>query len=251
MTLEKEKLPLTSTPPEILESLRASRPHQIHDRAWLVMFYSVALNIVSSTSPQDELTKSKLTSNLWLAFNDVRFLLEPSMSTIQALIMMTVYAEACMTPSLSWTLVNRACTMLQTLGINDWRLDAITRKGRASLFWRLNVMDKILALILARPPTFDRDFVKAVALPALDELLPVPSACERQTSAGRGRAISMLFPAHYTAQMHLLSRVMGDIWHCLHGRDAENIPKTKDSLESWYRHATEVRALDFIHHVLR
>ena len=50
VTLQKERLPLTSVPAEVSEQLVASRPENIHDRAWLVMFYGVALSNLLSTS---------------------------------------------------------------------------------------------------------------------------------------------------------------------------------------------------------
>ena len=112
VALAKERLPLTSAPPDVLEHLVASRPENIHDRAWLVMFYSVTLSRVPFIGPPDEATKARLKSNLWLAFNDARLLLEPKISSVQALVILACYAEEFMTPSISWSLVSKACTML-------------------------------------------------------------------------------------------------------------------------------------------
>lgn len=231
--LRKEGLLLSSAPLEVLDHLAASCPHQVHDRAWLVMFYSVALSVNSSSNPPDDATKEKLRSNLWLAFNDVRLLLEPSVSSIQALVIMACYAEEYMTPSLCWTLVNKACTMLQALGITHWRLDSATRERHIMLFWRLNFMDKALALVLCRPPTFHREMTTAIAMPKLDQLVP------HQPEQLSGSAPS-LFVAHFTHQMHLLSRIMGDVWHCLYGQDSDNGHTIIENLESWYRQATQV-----------
>lgn len=232
-TLQKESLPLAFAPPDVLEHLASSRPQQVSDRAWLVMFYSVAMTVVSSTSPLDESTMAKLKSNLWLAFNDVRLLLEPSITSIQALIILACQVDEFMTPALSWTLVSKACIMLQALGIAYWRLDAQTRERRAMLFWRLNFLDNALALILARPPTFHREMMIEIPLPTLDQLLPSqPYFPTRDTPT--------LFNAHYRHQIHLLSRVMSDVWYCLHGQGTDDAEKVKESLESWYRQATEV-----------
>jgi hypothetical protein len=52
-------------PPEVLEQLRACRPTQVQERAWLVIYYSVVLAMVSSKYPEDEDTKSKLRCNLY------------------------------------------------------------------------------------------------------------------------------------------------------------------------------------------
>ncbi|KAA8651967.1 Zn(II)2Cys6 transcription factor [Aspergillus tanneri] len=232
-TLQKERLVLTSAPSEVLDHLVASRPHQVHDRAWLVMFYSVTLSVVSSTNPSDESTKANLRSNLWLAFNDVRLLLEPNVSSIQALVILACHVEEYMTPSLCWVLVTKACVMLQALGVTHWRLDSPTRERRTMLFWRLNTLDKSLALILCRPPTFHREMATGIALPTLEQLL---HSQPYHPSSGA----PALFEAHYMYQMHLLSRVMADVWHCLYGQDSDDVHTIKENLESWHLQATEV-----------
>ena len=219
-------------PAEVVDHLVASRPHEIPDRAWLVMFYSVALSKVTSGDSRDESVKKKLRSNLWLAFNDVRLLLEPNILSVLALVVMACYVEEFMTPSICWALVSKACVMLQALGITSWRLDLATRERRTMLFWRLNYLDKSLGLILCRPPTIHRTMASEIALPTLEQLLP-----PRPYSTS-GTAV--LFEAHYTNQMHLLSCVMADAWHCLYGKEGDKVQVVKQSLESWYRHATEV-----------
>ncbi|KAL9076472.1 MAG: hypothetical protein Q9157_003630 [Trypethelium eluteriae] len=227
--LQKERLLVASVPPDVLDHLNASRPSKIRDRAWLVMFYSVALSTASSSTPEDEPTKARLRSNLWLAFNDVRLLLEPSAPGIQALIIMACYVNEYMTPQLCWSLISQACTMLLALGITHWHLDGATRERRAMLFWRLNDLDKALALILGRPPTLHREFAAAVPLPTLDQLLPArPHGGE-----------PALFNAHYSHQMHLLSRIKSEVWHCLYGQDSAKIHVVRENLDSWKRQATE------------
>jgi hypothetical protein len=57
------------------------------------MYYSIVLSIVSSTTPDDEDTKSRLRCNVWIALNDVRLLLEPSEANIQALVLLAVHVE--------------------------------------------------------------------------------------------------------------------------------------------------------------
>ena len=196
------------------------------------MFYSVALSTSSSNNTSDGSTKAKLRSNLWLAFNDVRLLLEPSILSVLALVVMACYVEEFMTPSICWALISKACIMLQALGISNWRLDGPTRERRTILFWRLNYLDKALGLILCRPPTLHRRMETEAALPTIDQLLPSRS----YSSAGA----SVLFEAHYTNQMHLLSRVMTDVWHCLYGQEGDRVHIVKQSLETWHRKATEV-----------
>ena len=156
----------------MLDHLRASRPQQVQDRAWLVMYYGIILNIVSSTNPRDESTKAKLRCNLWLALNDARLLLEPSEPNIQALIVLAVDVEEFTKPLLCWMLVSNACRMLQTLGVSHRRFDSRTRERRVIMFWHLNLVDVALALIFDRPPTFHRGMARENPLPTLDQLLP-------------------------------------------------------------------------------
>lgn len=225
-------------PPEVREQLATGRPHQVRDRAWLVMFYSIVSWTIPSSDPSSESTKSKLKSNIWLAFNDVKLLLEPSDIALQAILILSRFAEDIMTPSLCWMLVTHACSMLQTLGISHWHLDLMTSERRAMLFWQLNVWDKSLALLSRRPPTLHRTLADDVAMPTLDQLL---SCQPKSTAAG----MPTMFGAHCTHQMHLLSRLMADIWPLVYGRPGQNrnlpaILTTKDNLESWYRQAMEV-----------
>ena len=240
-TLQKERMLLTSAPSDVLDHLAASNPHQVHDRAWLVMFYSIALNVVPSTTPLEQWTKAKLRSNLWLAFNDAKLLLEPTAASIQALVILACHVEEFMTPSLCWALITKACIMLQALGITHWRLDSLTRERRSVLFWRLNLLDKALALILCRPPVFHREMTAMIALPTLEQLLP---SQPQLPSSGA----PVLFNAHYTHQMLLLSRVMGDIWHCLYGQNSDDVNTIKDNLESWHRQASEVAGISLKTH---
>jgi hypothetical protein len=226
----------SSAPPEVLDHLRASRPHQVHDRAWLVMYYSIILSMVSSTDPMDKSTKAKLRCNLWLALNDVRLFLEPSEPNIQALTLLACHVEEFTTPSLCWMLATNACRMLQALGVSHRRSDSLTRERRVLLFWHLNLLDKGLALIFGRPPTFRRAMAREIALPTLDQLLPFQP---HLTSAGP----PALFGAHYIHQMLLLSRVMADIWNCLYEEPPPNshsIELASEDLELWYRQAKEV-----------
>lgn len=241
ITLREENLLITSVPQEVLKHLLASRPEQVQDRAWLVIFYSVALGTLSSTQPSDDSTKAKLKSNLWLAFNNVKLLLEPSALSVQALLILACHVQEFMTPSMCWSLVSKACIMLQALGFTHWRLDTPTRERRTILFWRLNVLDNAMSLILCRPPTFHREITTSMPLPKLDQLLAPQSHC----SSGRA---PVLFEAHYMNQMHLMSCIMADLWQCLYGQDRGDGHALKETLDSWYSQATEVAEC---HHVMK
>ena len=52
-----------------------------------------------------EQTKAQLRSNLWIALNDVRLLLEPTEVNIQALWLLACHPEEFTTPTLCWMLV--------------------------------------------------------------------------------------------------------------------------------------------------
>ena len=200
------------------------------------MYYSIVLSMVSSTDPTDDSKKAKLRCNLWLALNDVRLLLEPSESNIQALVLLACHVEEFTTPSLCWMLITNACRMLQALGVNHRRLDPQTRERRAMIFWHLNLLDKGLALIFGRTPTFQRKMAREIALPTLEQLLPFQP---HLSSAGA----PSLFGAHYLHQMLLLSREMADIWDCLYGEAAPTdltIESASVNLDLWYRPAHKV-----------
>ncbi|KAF2725820.1 hypothetical protein K431DRAFT_327429 [Polychaeton citri CBS 116435] len=214
--LERGRPLLCSAPLEVLDALGASRPHLVHERAWLIMYYSVILSMVSSTCPNDTTTKARLRCNLWLALNDVRLLLEPSELNIQALTLLATHVEEFTMPSLCWMLVTNACRMLQALG---------TRRRRIMMFWYLNLLDKGLALTFGRPPTFHRAMLREIDLPALDQLLPFqPHLPKASTHA--------LFGAHYIYQMMLKSRVTADIWYCLYEEPEPNEHSIEAILEA-------------------
>lgn len=227
---------LSPAPPQVLDHLRACRPHEVHERAWLVMYYGIILSMVSSTDPMDKSTKVKLQCNLWLALNDVRLFLEPSEPNIQALILLACHVEEFTTPSLCWMLVTNACRMLQALGVSHRRSDTQTRERRVMIFWHLNLLDKGMALIFGRPPTFYRAMARDIALPTLNQLLPFQPHI---TSAGA----PALFGTHFIHQMMLASLIMADIWNCLYEEDSPSesrIASVREDLELWYRQAQEV-----------
>lgn len=231
---------MTTPSAEVLEHLAASRPQQLlaRDRPWLVVYYGIILSMVSSTNPSDEYTKARLKSNLWIALNDVRLLLEPSDVKIQAMILVACHPEEFTTPSLCWMLVANACRMLQAMGVMHRRSDVESRERRSILFWHLNLLDKGLAVVFCRPPTFHRAMAKEIEMPTMTQLLPFQP--HRASASGPA-----LFGAHFMHHLHLISDIMGDIWHCLYERDTNvgAISAVKDRVDLWHRQATEVRAM--------
>ncbi|KAF7185408.1 putative transcriptional regulatory protein C11D3.07c [Pseudocercospora fuligena] len=196
------------------------------------MFYSIAFGIESSREEPDEKMKEELRSNIWLAFNDMRVIIETDIINMQALLILATQVTEFMTPSLCWNLVTNACVMLQALGVTHRHIDNPLREQRSIVFWRLNIFDKAMALTMARPPVFHHDTVSKIAMPTLEQLLP-------SNSTGR----PSLFHAHFAHQIMLLSQVMGDIWQCVYGMeasDSEAIIAAKDKLESWNSNAVQI-----------
>jgi len=222
-------------PPDVLDHLKAGCPHLVKDRAWLVIFYSIVLSKVSSTEPSNEPKKAKIKHNLWLAFNDVRLLLEPSELNIQALLLLATHVEDFTSPSLCWMLIANACRMLQALGISQRHLDTETRERRKMLFWHLNAIEKHLALIFGRPPTFHRAMANEIPLPTLKQLLPIRPHCATSDAPST-------FGAHFIYQLCLVTRVMGDAWHCIYEQDrnVRNITSMIESVDAWHAQATKV-----------
>jgi Fungal specific transcription factor domain len=223
---------MSTAPSEVMDHLRVARPHLVRERAWLVMYYSIILNTVTSSS-----LKQKLRRNLWLALSDVGVLLEPSETNIHAIVLVLSQASEFAGPSLCWMLATNACRMLQALGVNQRYLDRETRERRLISFWHLNLLDKGLAIIFGRTPTFHREMVREIGLPKLEQ---IQSARSRLTSADAPG----LFGAHYMYQKILLSHLMDDIWQCLYGEAKPNdhsIEAANKDLLSWHEQARKVR----------
>jgi hypothetical protein len=196
------------------------------------MYYSIILNTVTSAA-----VKEKLQRNLCLALGDVGVLLEPSEANIQAMVLALSQASEFAGPSLCWMLATNACRMLQALGVNQRWLDRRTREQRLITFWHLNLLDKGLAIIFGRTPTFHREIVREIELPTLGQIQPARS---HLTSIGAPG----VFGVHYTYQKILLSHLLDNIWHCLYGEakpNDESIQATTKDLISWYDQARRVR----------
>lgn len=126
--------------------------------------------------------------------------------------------------------------MLQALGVNNRRLDSTTRERRVMMFWHLNLLDKGLAVIFGRPPTFHRGMMRGISL-----LTPYQLRHQQPGAASVGEA--GLFGIHYFHQKLLLAQIMTDIWDCLYeglAPDENRVETTIDTLKSWYGQARKV-----------
>lgn len=193
--------------------------------------------ILASGSQINLPTKQKLRYNLHLALQDACLFLEPTEPNIQALTLLACRVEDFATPSLSWMLARTACGMLQAIGvINGQDSNSKDNERRVILFWHLNLLDKALALVFGRPPTFHRAMVREIGMPTLEDLTP----WNGQSSNGIGPG---LFGTHFFYQKLLLTQIMADVWHTLYEYEEQSdsrILKEIEKLNVWYGHAQEV-----------
>ncbi|KAI1831820.1 transcriptional regulator family: Fungal Specific TF [Penicillium roqueforti] len=225
----RDKEPLLSpAPPEVVRSLKASRPDEIQEKAWLVMYYCIILRVTDAVH-----LKSQLRQELWASLGNISVLMKPSDANIQAILMVIGLVPDLIDPSLCWMLSTSACRMLQALGVTHRRIDAQNREQRRLRFWQLNLVDKALAVIFGRSPIFPQRMGIEVGLPTLEQIRP--STQHRTSDGSKG-----YFASHLMYQKFLLSKVMADIWQCLYGeiesQDLE-IESVIANLESWYEQA--------------
>jgi len=226
---------LTAAPVEVLESLATSRPEQVRERAWLVIYYGIILTSLPLDMVDVEKTRSRLRANLWLAFNDTRLLLEPSDPHIQALAFLACHVYPFTTPSLCWMLLSNACRMLRALAVNQRVADPETKERRIILFWYLNSLEKAMMLIFPWPGAFHRTMYNNIPLPTLTQILP------SQPQVGTDKRAS-LFGAHWMQMSFVMSKVMTDIWLALDEEDVRAQRAAKQALDAWYREAMQVRS---------
>lgn len=219
---------LSPAPLEVVRSLKAGRQDQIQEKSWLVMYYCIILKSVDDFHLKDQLRQ-----DLWSSLENISILLKPSDANIQAILMVIGLVPDLVDPSLCWMLSTSACRMLQALGVTHKRIDTQTREQRQLRFWQLNLVDKALAVIFGRSPTFHQGMVNEINLPTLEQIRP---STQQQTSDGS----KGYFASHLMYQKFLLSKVMADIWQCLYGgiEDQNRAIETAIvDLECWYQQA--------------
>ncbi|KAL2830982.1 hypothetical protein BJY01DRAFT_254439 [Aspergillus pseudoustus] len=195
------------------------------------MYYGIILNTGELPS-----LKEKLQQNLWLALSDVDVLLRPSEANLQAILLVLSQVSEIAGPSICWMLATSACRMLQALGLDVRLLDQQTRERRVMQFWHLNLLDKGLAIIFAKAPTFHQEEAREIKLPTLEQIQPPRAHLVANGTSG-------FFGAHYVYQKFLLSRLMADIWHGISGKAAPNCDGTEatlNNLVSWYDQARKI-----------
>lgn len=228
----RDKEPLLSpAPPEVVRSLERSRPDEVQEKAWLVMYYCIILK-----TPDAVHLKDQLRQELWASLGNISVLMKPSDANIQAILMVIGLVPDLTDPSLCWMLSTTACRMLQALGVTHERINAQTREQRRLRFWQLNLVDKALAVIFGQSPIFPQGMGIEVGLPTLEQIRP--STQQRTSDGSKG-----YFASHLMYQKFLLSNIMADIWQCLYGGieiQHVEVESTIASLESWYEQAHKV-----------
>lgn len=225
----------TPIPPAILHDIRCN-PEAVNEKAYMVIVYGILLTEACLDGSYDKTTISKLRWNLRLAMDDAKLLLEPSDINIQALILLACHVQEVSTPSFCWMMISTACRMLQTLGVNSRSLDPETRDRRLMLFWMLNGLDKSLALISGRSPTFVRAMFSKVPTIELQKMLVYQP---HMSGEERGEGFKSMFGAHIMRQMHLLSVVLSDIWVCLFENGSE-FDQVRKKLDEWWQQSSSV-----------
>lgn len=184
----------------------------------------------------EDITKNKLRTQLQLALNDVGILLAPSELNIHAILLAMGPISEFAGPSLCWMFANSACRMLQAIGVKPRYLNrSESDMRRVILFSHLNLLDKGLAMIFGRNPTFNRDMVQSIGIPSLQE-------CQLRRSHLTADEAPRNFETHYAHQKIVLSHLMDDIWSALYCGDIvdEEIDKASEGLNSWYEQTVEV-----------
>lgn len=231
---------LTPLSLDLLREIRRN-PEAVLEKAYLVIVYGILLTdaCLDESNTYSKTTITKLRWNLRLALDDAKLLLEPSDINIQALIILACHVQEVSTPSFCWMTISTACRMLQMLGINSRSLDSETRERRVMLFWMLNGLDKSLALISGRSPTFHRAMHGNGKVP----MIGIQKMMEYQphNAAGDGEeGFKSMFGAHIMRQMHSLSSLLADIWTCLF-EDGSKYDTVRREVDEWWKESTSVR----------
>lgn len=225
---------IEEAPDNVKAHLRSGEPHSVHDSAWLVMYYTAMLN-----TPAGLQVKEMLMDNLWLALSDARLLLEPRETNMQAILLVLSEAVEITSPTLCWMLASSACRMFQALGTNHRTLTAPARNRRRITFWHLNLLDKGLAIIFGRSPTFNSKMARDLEQPTVKELRTAMG------DFGTSHDGLGIFAAHYLYQKILLSQLMHNIWSTLFDTEIQDEPqlsRLKHDLDTWYEGAQNVSA---------
>lgn len=213
-------------------------PCWIVEKAHLLMIYGTVLTIVALDDSYDEHTVLKLRWNLRLSLDDANLLLEPTQLNVQALLMLAIHFQEICTPSLTWMAVSTAARMLQFLGVNVRSLDQKTREHRIALFWSLNSIDKILAIVFGKPPALPVSMSRTIPPVTMQQLLEFQPT-SLVPIADPSKKMQSTFGAHYMDHFFRSSTVTAEIWSCIF-EDPSIIDRVAVKLDDWYQQSIGV-----------
>lgn len=228
----------TPAPPDILRNVFL-HPDQVLEKAYMVSAFGIVLTAVASNGAFDKRVVTKLRWNLRLALDDANLLLEPTDLNIEALMLLALHIQELATPSLTWMFASTASQMLQFIGVSHRSLDEKTQDHRLMMFWTLNTMDKILALIFGKPPSLHRSMSTRVPSIPIQKMLSFQPTGPVAVGLGNTAPFQSMFGAHSMDQFHRSSVLYSDIWSCIY-EDSSNVTRIQTRLDEWHEHCKSV-----------
>lgn len=228
----------TPAPTDILRDVFL-HPDRVLEKAYMVSAYGIALTAVALNKAFDKQVVTKLRWNLRLALDDANLLLEPTDLNIEALLLLALHIQELATPSLTWMFASTAARMLQFVGVYHRSLDEKTRDHRLLMFWTLNTMDKILAVIFGKPPSLHRSMSTNVPSIPIQKMLAFQPTGPVAIPVGNTAPFQSMFGAHSMDQFHRSSVLYSDIWSCIY-EDSSNVSRIQTRLDEWHEQCTSV-----------
>ncbi|ESZ91147.1 hypothetical protein SBOR_8481 [Sclerotinia borealis F-4128] len=241
--IERGKPFFTMPPIDIIPKL-AFEPKTISERAWLLLYNAFLSATIAFMEPSNNRINRGLQWNVWMMLQDFSFFLEPSVISIQAILMVSTHSQDLVPPGLCWTLISHACRMAQSLNLHvpspKYPKKSNENSQRNCLFWNLFMIDKSLSLAFGRPPFLSSRIYEGVDPPDPAFLATFrphrPSA--RDIGTLQQNPLSDAFGALYFAlarELFVLQGKIIDIALLIHNGESETgeISEMKQKLEIW------------------
>lgn len=206
-------------------------PQSVCEKAWVVFFNYILLSDISEGQDDKE---DSFRRNAHLALNDCRIFIEPRLSNIQALVLLSFHGEDFAAPNISWMLLSHACRQAEALGlhVNTSPKSSTGYEHKLSLFWLLYTIDKSCALAFGRPMFLPTSLYRNVPLPterSISEFQPHNGQNERLEDQGFGYG-SAFFKATFE-----LSHLTGEILQILAVETSgEERNEVRSRLDAWF-----------------
>ncbi|APA14941.1 hypothetical protein sscle_14g097110 [Sclerotinia sclerotiorum 1980 UF-70] len=241
--IERGKPFFTMPPLDIIPKL-AFEPKTISERAWLLLYNAFLSTAIAFMEPSNARVNRGLQWNVWIILQDSSFFLEPSVISIQALLMLSCHCQDLVPPGLCWTLIGHACRMAQSLNLHapspKFPRKSEENDQRNCLFWNLFMIDKSLSLAFGRPPFLFSQLYEAVDPP--DPAFLATFRPHRSSTSGIGtlrqNQLSDDFGALYfclARELFVLQGKIIDVALMVHNGESgtEQISKMKKNLGIW------------------